>query len=390
MVSEAILPEPAEKSARRIAAECRQAEVLPHRHFQNHALALAVLGNQGESGPDGLLGRGRTHLASRHPHHTAHRRGDAKQRLQHFRAPGADESRHADNFAGMHAEAQRVPRMCRRAQTIHFQEYRTRRQRLMGVELGQVPSDHEADHRRVMDLRARQFTGILPIPEHQHAVRQFLHLAQPVRDVHHGNAPRAKIADDPKEVDGLAAGQAGRGLVEDQHPGVHGQRLGDLHQLLLPETESSHGRGGIQLQAHGRQMNPGLRVMSALIDEAMPQAFTSEEDVVREIQIVGEVQLLVNEGDAEPLGRLHRRKFHRDALNVNAPGVRLLNAGQDLHQRALAGAILTDDRQHLASVDRHAHALERADARIRLGQSRGLQQGHRHRRTPLTSHRFLP
>ena len=50
-----------------------------------------------------------------------------------------------------------------------------------------------------------------------------------------------------------------------------------------------------------------------------------------------------------------------------SPEVGLHDAGEDLHQRRLAGAVLAEQRRHLAAVDVEVHALERVDRAVGLG-----------------------
>ena len=52
----------------------------------------------------------------------------------------------------------------------------------------------------------------------------------------------------------------------------------------------------------------------------------------------------------------------RLAAQEDLAGVRLVDAGQDAHQRRLAGAVLADQAHHLVRPELEAHRLERMHA----------------------------
>ena len=52
----------------------------------------------------------------------------------------------------------------------------------------------------------------------------------------------------------------------------------------------------------------------------------------------------------------------RLAVESHLAGVRLVDAGDDLHQRGLARPVLADDGEHLAGRERERHAVEGEDA----------------------------
>ena len=56
-----------------------------------------------------------------------------------------------------------------------------------------------------------------------------------------------------------------------------------------------------------------------------------------------------------------------------------IDAGQHLHQRRLAGAVLADDGVDVAALDHQVDVLQRLDARKRLGDVAHLQNGVSHR-----------
>jgi hypothetical protein len=86
------------------------------------------------------------------------------------------------------------------------------------------------------------------------------------------------------------------------------------------------------------------------------------------------VDLLVHRGDPEPLGVL--RGADRDASSVheNFARIGLVHTAQDLDQRRLASAILTDERVDLSFAQREGDAVQRPHARKRLVDGRRLEE----------------
>ena len=68
-------------------------------------------------------------------------------------------------------------------------------------------------------------------------------------------------------------------------------------------------------------------------------------------------------------------KHHRLAVDGDFAFVGQLNAAQDLHQRALASAVLAHQRQHFAGPERERNTLQCDHAREALGDAPHLQQG---------------
>ena len=86
--------------------------------------------------------------------------------------------------------------------------------------------------------------------------------------------------------------------------------------------------------------------------------FATEEEVVHDVEVVAEREVLVDDLDAEGVGLL--RVVHGDRLALEAvlAGVEGVDAGDALDQGALAGAVVPDQRGHLAGVDVEVDVLE--------------------------------
>ena len=93
-----------------------------------------------------------------------------------------------------------------------------------------------------------------------------------------------------------------------------------------------------------------------------------EQHVLGDRQVGRERKLLIDDRDAVLPGR--ERTGDGDGLPVDqdlAARIRLVGAGQDLHQRRFAGAVLAHERMDFAGMDLERDVRERPHAGERLG-----------------------
>ena len=119
----------------------------------------------------------------------------------------------------------------------------------------------------------------------------------------------------------------------------------------------------------------------AAVDEAQRaerEVLAADQDIGGDVQVVEHRQLLVDEGNAGGLGVGHGEARARAAVDGDAPSVRADDAAQDLHQRALAGAVLADQTKDFAGFEPQRDVVEREDAGVALGDALELEQrgGH--------------
>ena len=99
----------------------------------------------------------------------------------------------------------------------------------------------------------------------------------------------------------------------------------------------------------------------------------AEEDVAGDVERVDDLELLVNDADAEA-GRVSRPVHrHRHTGDGDLARVRTMDPGQDLHQRRLARAILAHEPDDLSGGHVEVHAIEGDHAGKSLGDCRHLQ-----------------
>lgn len=94
------------------------------------------------------------------------------------------------------------------------------------------------------------------------------------------------------------AGEARGGLVHDEHTRVHGQRLGDLYELLVADGQRADERRRMGIEPHRLEKLARLAVLLRLVDQPQAPLLAAQKNVRRHVEIVREVQLLVNERGA--------------------------------------------------------------------------------------------
>ncbi len=141
-------------------------------------------------------------------------------------------------------------------------------------------------------------------------------------------------------------------LVEDHELGVplHGLRDGDRLALAAGErrdrlADRPDRRDGERLQRRGRVLLPS----SASSRTCQRLRLAAEVHVLDDVEVVAESEILVDDLDPEPRGVLRPVDVDLLALEEDLAAVGGMDAGDALDQRRLAGAVVADERHHLAA-----------------------------------------
>jgi hypothetical protein len=113
-------------------------------------------------------------------------------------------------------------------------------------------------------------------------------------------------------------------------------------------------------------------------EEPQPAArLAADENVLRHGQMIHQLQFLMNDADAGGLRFARARERDRLAINEDFAGILRIDAGEDLHQRRFAGAVLAHQRMDFAGDQLEPDVVQRPDAGKALGQvPNGDQSGH--------------
>jgi hypothetical protein len=234
-----------------------------------------------------------------------------------------------------------------------------------------VAAHHEPLDGGAVVLAAREFAGLATVAEHGHPVGDPHHLVEMVRHEDDGHARAPQLVEDPEQALGLVHREARGRLVEDQDARLGRERLRDLDELPLGDAEGAAERPGIDREPDAREPLRALRAHLRAVEEPEARRLAPEVDRARDIEVLREVQLLVDERDARVARRAHaverdlsQRAARRSVGHREHALARLHHAREDLEKRRLPCAVLADDRQHLAAAHLEVDARKRHDARV--------------------------
>ena len=352
-----------------------QRDVLGEAELQHQPSSLAGLGDVTDAGVERLAGLGVAQLVPTDAHRASVGAAQAGDRVDQLGLPVAVDAGDADDLAGAHLEADAGhlldAAVVEDMQALHLEQHLARvRRRLLHVEQDVAP-DHQARQPGLGGARARHGVDGLAAPQHGDPVGDLEHLAELVRDEDDGGAVGGQLADDPEQLLGLLGCQHGGGLVEDE----------DLDPLLLADGDLLDLLVGVDREAVAlaelADALPGRRV----VEQEPVARLCREHDVLGDCHHGDEHEVLVHHADA-PLDRVLRgserdRRTADPDLAPVGPG----EAVEDVHQRRLAGAVLAEQRVHLAPAQVEIDVVVRHDPGVALRDPSQLEDGLvRHRR----------
>ena len=367
-----------------------QSDVRAHVVGQDQPELLAVLGHIGKARIDGVRNIREGDFAAIEPNSPADVGAPrpAEQTHREFGAARAHQTGNADDLAAPHVKVH-IPddlplgmqRVMHRP-VLHLQDGISDSGVTRRKPVRKVPIDHAADdpvllHR--LDPAIDLVDGPA-IAQHRDAVGDAGDLVQFVGDQDRGDALPAECDEAIEQRRAVGLVEAGGGFVQDQQAHPLGERLGDLDQLLLADTEIGDQRVRLLMQADLGQQFPRTPVHRVAIDDAEPRGRVRKEDVLRDRHQRNQRQLLVNDDDPERLGIVDIAKAPLLAVEGDRPliAAERIDAAEHFHQRRLAGAVFTDQRVNLAGLDGEIDVTQRRHACKALADAAHLEHG-RHR-----------
>ena len=217
------------------------------------------------------------------------------------------------------------------------------RGRLFDDQLDRV-ADHHGRQVVLRDALDRHRVDVVAAADDRADVGGCLNLLELVRDDDDRLAVRDQVFHDPEQLVDLLLRQDRRRLVQDQdlRPAVQG--LQDLYTLLHADRNIADQLVRLHFQAVPfddlHDILPGLFHIEA---DACRGGLGTQDDVLRDRKILHQHKVLVHHADAMLDGRGRILDIHFFAVDEDLPFFRLVQAVKDIHQRALAGAVLTED-----------------------------------------------
>ncbi len=177
---------------------------------------------------------------------------------------------------------------------------------------------------------------------------------------------------------GFAVGQHRSGLVEDQDARTCEQHLQDLDALLFGDRQALGALPRIDVEAELVGLGADLRLERA--EPLAMAAFTRcermpEQDVLGHGERLHQLEVLVHHADVVPRRIARAIEPHRVVVDQHVARLRRIEPGRDVHQRRLAGAVLAEQRVHLAPARIEVRVDQRLEAVEGLADAGELQRG---------------
>ena len=401
------------------AVQVGQREVGPRALRQHQAVAPPILRQQADAGRDRPAGRPGVEPPAVEPHLAGLPRRGAEDDARDLAAARAHQAREPQDLAAADAEGH-VADPASGRQSPDLQPGLAERSRQARRELrAQAAADHGLDKgvpiegreglarrkprapapppasgakrrpreelpRGAVAARGRRATvdalHQFAVAKHGNPVGHRLDLLQPVADVDRGGAASREFAHLAQQRPRLPRRQRRGRLVQDQQPGLERQRLRDLDGLARAERQIRATGVRIDVDLQQAKQTPGLPLFPAPADDAPPGPAGAEEEVLAHAELRHQAEFLVDDRDSSLAGIRRRRVLGGLASELDPAAVRPLRARDDPDQRALAGAVLADQAQHLAGAHRQADGAKRLHARVALADPMEFEQ--RDRRPP--------
>ena len=318
----------------------------------------------------------------------------AKQALADLRAARAQQACDAQHLAPAQLEGnvrQRATGGARaglEVQMLHPQHLVPDGHRLLGVHVRDFPANHHGDDLVAVGLLGVDAADVLAVAQHRQPVGDLKDLLHAVGDVNDAHALGRESANHPEQLLRLRLGDGRGRFVHDQYARVQGNRLGDLHHLLFAHAQRLQRPLRAQIQLQQAQVLLRLLLLGALVHKAqLVGLLTAHKHVFGDGELLHHLQFLVNLGDAQLPGDDGAADVLQLAVDVDLALVVHQRSRQDVHQRGLARAVFTHQRQYLACVQAEIDLVQRPHRAEALADANHFQK-LAHTRAPF--HSFVP
>ena len=202
---------------------------------------------------------------------------------------------------------------------------------------------HAPAHHHFGQAFFRGFGGLnradaVTLAQHGHAVAQAEDLVELMGDDDDGMSLIAHVAQHLEQAVRLLGRQHSRRFVQNQNVRAAIEHLDDFHRLLLRHAHFIDFLMRVHFKAVFLRQAEDVALY---LPHVQPQfSRKAQNDVFGGGEHIHQLEMLVNHADAQSEGVLGRADDHLAALHIDMARVRKVNAGQHIHQRRLAAAVL--------------------------------------------------
>ena len=346
-------------------------DVLGDLHIHEQTFFAPVLGDEGDPPANAAARRVALDRLAAKPDFAGVERIQTEENAGEFRAAGPHETEQAKDLAAVQGEVDVLDDALGAEVARGKQDGRLRCRCAFRVKLLDSAADHQRDHAADVEFPAGAESRQLAVAKHRDVVGHAHDVAENMRNVDHRLAGLAQPLDQAEQPFRFARGQRRGRLVEYDDWGVELQRLGDLDQLAFARRQPLDQRFRSKVEIDLRQKIARAGTHGGPIDQSERSETAAreavDEDVLGDREIAEEIELLVDEGDACAAGVRRGLRRVGQPVEDHAAAVRPDDTADHVHQRALAGAVLTDQADDAAAAESQADVAQRMDAEECLG-----------------------
>ncbi len=285
----------------------------------------------------------------------------AEQKRHQLGAPRAHQAGHAQDLAPVQPERNVAHAVA--AKPLHLQNHLVaRRTFVFGIIACQLPSDHQPDELGAGGIANERLAHLAAVPHNHGAVTDLENFLHAVRDINHRNALRLQIADDAKQDLRLLYRKRRGRLVQDQKPNIQQNRLGHLHYLHHRGRKRADIRGGVDVKPERIENLFAAAQHLRIIHDHAVAGVVAHKHVFHNGQLRHQIEFLIHGADAAPAGGDGINTAVGFSEQFDHALVGHIRAGEALYKRGFSRAVFSQQRKHLALVQRKADILQRLHA----------------------------
>ena len=195
---------------------------------------------------------------------------------------------------------------------------------------------------------------MLTLAQNSHDVRDFHDLVEFVGDEDDRLAVFPHGFQDRKQFRRLLRRKYGGGFVQDEDVRAPVQHLDDLHSLLFRDGHLVDLLVRIDAETVfvGDLLDPGSDLLQVVL-----AVFDSQRHVLCRGEHVDQLKVLMDHADAVFISVLRRTDGHFLSVDEDLALIRIVDAGQHVHERRLSGAVFSQQRHNNAVINVKIHFI---------------------------------
>jgi hypothetical protein len=209
--------------------------ILAQRQIEEHALGVAVVGNETDAGTAKRAGTVAGDADVLDAHVAGAAAVDASGSANKFTLAFALDASQPDNLAGANDEIDLIE--AAPAEATDGEQRCADVAHLGRENLPERPAGNQSHDLRRRDRGRRAAIDDFAVAHHRDAVGEFVHFMQAVRDIDDADAVALQFADQVEQPAHVAVLQRLCRLVEEQHARTGGERAGDLDDVALRQRQ---------------------------------------------------------------------------------------------------------------------------------------------------------